>query len=325
MSTNGEEEIEGYDDQLQICHTCMEPFDSAIGTCSACWKKYNFALDHNTQSLKGGKWSGPLTLATVADDVYPIDCFDSRNVFRGVVWTSSRFTRILWNSDENVHQHDIPLLWCTDYCRCQSCHTKDHNKAHLMSFVTVAEQNQMEKNLNDPTKKWYQDEINTNVKFIRGIAKMWRTERIDLYCSIYECSMELYEIEGKARAIIYLTDFEILTTWFLDGLCCDVEDHVEESMDLKRRLDLLNKNRLDAIKISIVGMNKVVRSHCYHCEVKMTKKKRKGKCKCKGCKIAVYCSRWCQKKDWCVHRRYCKNGRLVLDQKDDERYLHNWR
>lgn len=70
--------------------------------------------------------------------------------------------------------------------------------------------------------------------------------------------------------------------------------------------ELLHKNEL--------------KEYCFRCERWTMFKKQT---RCGGCRIAVYCSTHCQKKDWLKHKQFCKKGRLGTDAYDPYRY-HDW-
>lgn len=209
----------------------------------------------------------------------------------------------------------------------------DWCKFVLMQLKKMCELNvAVVKNVEIDGMSWYQDFVNKGILFTIGVPNRWnkRREEFVVYCDgrqeIVLCTgwLEFYEINKEARAILHFSASEDVAVYsvLLDCICVCVNDYAIHLAKVKEKLQELDKTDFDGIQISIVDRRqKALCSNCWYCTKKLEEKKKK---KCKGCKIAVYCCRRCQKRDWKLHKKFCKQKRLVIDDQKNKRYMHDW-
>ena len=242
---------------------------------------------------------------------------------QGIVLDCEKFTTLgLQKGNEFQNVGSVHLLR----------HVTDDEIVFMMSVVKQCEQQQLQLNINALKKKWYEDGINKCIPFTGGLANVWSDRCFNIFTVYFGqkaiCSVELefYELVSVSRLIIHFRRQKgIMVCSDLLQMVCDFVDYQVHYTRLfkhiRTQLHLLGKQKLEKIQVSLIEpLSREYRSICYYCEKKLPRKKKK----CSGCEIAFYCNHYCQKKDWLLHREYCKSKRLVVDDVTNMRYMHDW-
>ena len=316
----------------------------AAGICNQCWSEYVHLLDWCELALKKSKRMfdlfRPISVEMVCLDkklliedrnIYQSNeyvdvykCYNNEGYLLGIVLNCNKFMSFVWQQKRN--NMTFPLLRSNDGSNC--CIMMDEVNAYRNSeFDGLC---------------WYKDSVNKGIPFTIGLAKQWnnRGEKFTLYenesLTKILCTglLEFYELNGKARTILHFVAAENVevSSMLLQKICVFINDHAIDEDRLayvKKKLHALDKIKFDAIQISIGDPGKKeLRCFCWHCGKPLRKrngnKRRKKKQKCRGCGIAFYCSRGCQKKDWILHRKLCKKKRLVVKDSSNRKYMHDW-
>lgn len=253
-----------------------------------------------------------------------LNCYDVKAQMRGVVMDCERFTTFGLCNVKNESKNSMFLLRVAD----------DGGIALMLSEVTQIEQQKMLQNVENVSIKWYEDHVNKSIPFTAGLANVWvdshhhhksMTVTLD-DLDVFHGKLEFYELKNEARVIYhcFVEKDAVVNSEVINQVCHVINRKIiykKEWRHILEELQHLGKKKLDKIQLSLLEPKQSeLRSNCYHCGSSLLKQKKK----CRGCKIVFYCSRHCQKKDWCLHRQFCKNKRLVMDDEKNMRYLHDW-
>lgn len=115
-------------------------------------------------------------------------------------------------------------------------------------------------------------------------------------------SVKLLDVDGEMRIVVKtLDDFKKVTLCYVE---CVQEEEALEDLQLPLNIDAGIE---ESMKIKKYSKSKNFRRffkpsyYCAWCDKKVMKKKY-----CTICRVAMYCGKTCQTKDWPKHKKVCK-------------------
>ena len=129
----------------------------------------------------------------------------------------------------------------------------------------------------------------------------------------------IFEFDNEVKAII--EDLKCINFGFnaikfktkhLDEIENELNKIITNMPKVWSHLQNMNKNKIDALKISLHNEMKAInKKYCNYCGHKIKEKKKKL---CAGCRSIYYCCLKCLKSEWNLHRQRCKNNRLTVNK-----------
>ena len=232
--------------------------------------------------------------------------------------------------------------------KCKHCQIKDENnyKIKLPGFddVTILcykgndliQMHQFE-------AKQRRQQLVQRVKFCReGVANVWIMKELakkafyikwgeGIQRVVIKVYLEPFEINGEVCGIVYLSAIKKgvrMNTKILQRIRKFINEKLVRSESLTRlyeKLQFHEKNQFDRLQICYkkrFSKKDEVKNWCYYCgfSIYLTRWP-----KCELCTVAKYCSFSCQKADWNDHRHDCNNKRLIIQNKYNYKYMHDWK
>lgn len=213
-------------------------------------------------------------------------------------------------------------------------------------------------NINIKNKRYWYREPNKKIPIQVGLMNMWNEQKyfgrwtFFIDGSKYLVMFFLFDHDGVPKMVINIhpqgTNIVINTNrlkFFKETLINTYNGHILKKLKL---LDAKNERKIEKkiennVRFVLINKQKVhyqtktkckiytkfsndnlFKRVCYHCGKNL---ELSHLYRCKGCKIAIYCSRKCQKRDWSLskHGEICKNRRLVVREGNlSIDHLHKW-